>query len=56
MGVGAPAHPDHEMIDWVIGRFTPQEKKTVDEAVGRAVDAALCIMEKGVPEAQNRFN
>lgn len=56
VGVGAPAHPDHEMIDWVIGRFTPQEKKTVDEAVGRAVDAALCIMEKGVPEAQNRFN
>ena len=56
VGVGAPAHPDHEMIDWVIGRFTPQEKKTVDEAVGRAVDAALCIMEKGVSEAQNRFN
>ena len=22
VGVGAPAHPDHEMIDWVIGRFT----------------------------------
>ena len=56
VGVGAPAHPDHEMIDWVIGHFTPQEKKTVDEAVGRAVDAALCIMEKGVSEAQNRFN
>ncbi|MDE7055109.1 MAG: aminoacyl-tRNA hydrolase, partial [Oscillospiraceae bacterium] len=56
VGVGAPAHPEHEMIDWVIGHFTPQEKKTVDEAVGRAVDAALCVMEKGVSEAQNLFN
>ena len=56
VGVGAPAHPDHEMIDWVIGHFTPQERKTVDEAVGRAVDAALCVMQQGVQEAQNRYN
>lgn len=56
VGVGAPEHPEHEMIDWVIGHFSPQERKTVDEAVGRAVDAALCVMEKGVSEAQNRYN
>ena len=56
VGVGAPAHPEHEMIDWVIGHFTAQEKKAVDEAVGRAVDAAACIIEKGVGEAQNRYN
>lgn len=56
VGVGAPAHPEHEMIDWVIGHFTAQERKAVDEAIGRAVDAALCVIEKGVPEAQNRYN
>ena len=56
VGVGAPAHPEHEMIDWVIGHFTPQERKPVEEAVGRAVDAALCVMEHGVSEAQSRFN
>ena len=56
MGVGAPEHPEHEMVDWVIGGFTPAERKVVDEAVGRAVDAALCVIEKGVQEAQNRFN
>lgn len=56
VGVGAPAHPEHEMIDWVIGHFTVQEKKAVDEAVGRAVDAAACVIENGVSEAQNRYN
>lgn len=56
VGVGAPAHPEHEMIDWVIGHFAPQEKKIVDEAVSRAVDAALCVIESGVSEAQNRYN
>ncbi len=56
VGVGAPQHPEHEMVDWVIGGFTPAERKVVDEAVGRAVDAALCVIENGVQEAQNRFN
>ena len=56
VGVGAPQHPEHEMVDWVIGGFTPAERKVVDEAVGRAVDAAVCVIEKGVQEAQNRFN
>lgn len=56
VGVGAPEHPEHEMVDWVIGKFSPAEKKTVDEAVGRAVDAALCLMTHSVQEAQNRYN
>ena len=56
VGVGAPEHPDHEMIDWVIGKFSPAERKVVDEAVSRALDAALCVIERGVNEAQNRYN
>ena len=56
VGVGAPEHPEFEMVDWVIGKLSQQEKKLADEAVGRAVDAALCVIERGVQEAQNRFN
>ena len=56
VGVGAPAHPEHEMVDWVIGNFTPAEKKVVAEAVGKAADAVECLIEKGVSEAQNKFN
>lgn len=56
VGVGAPAHPEHEMVDWVIGNFTSDEKKVVEEMIGKALDAAECLIEKGVSEAQNRFN
>lgn len=56
VGVGAPAHPEHEMIDWVIGNFTPAEKTVVAEAVKRAADAAECLIANGVSEAQNQFN
>ena len=33
-----------------------EEKKVVAEAVGRAADAVECLIEKGVSEAQNKFN
>ena len=56
VGVGAPQHPEHEMVNWVIGNFTPSEKKVVNEAIGRALDAVACIISKGVQEAQNKFN
>lgn len=56
VGVGAPEHPDYQMVDWVIGGFSPAERKIADEAVSRAVDAALCVIEKGVAAAQNAYN
>ena len=36
--------------------WSAQEKKIVDEALDRALDAAECIISCGVTEAQNRFN
>lgn len=56
VGVGAPENPDCDMVNWVTGGFSPAERKVVDEAVSRAVDAALCIVEKGVAAAQNAYN
>ena len=56
IGVGAPQHPEHEMVDWVIGNFTPNEKKVVAESITKALDAVTYIIEKGVQEAQNKFN
>ena len=56
VGVGAPAHPEHEMVDWVIGNFTGEERKVVRQAVERAADAAECLIAHGVGEAQNRYN
>lgn len=56
VGVGAPEHPDYDMVDWVIGNFSAQEKKVINAALDRALDAAECIIARGVTEAQNRFN
>ena len=56
VGVGMPEHPDHEMIDWVIGKPQGEEAKTLRAALDRAAEAALCIVDEGADRAMNKFN
>jgi len=56
VGVGAKMHPEQDLADWVLSTFSPAEEKALESALERAADAALCIIDKGVPEAANRYN
>ena len=56
IGVGGKAHPDQDLADHVLSTFSASEEKALVSALERAADAALCIIDKGVPEAANRFN
>lgn len=56
IGVGAKPHPDFDLADWVLSSFSPAEDKALQSALERAADAALTVIDKGVPEAANRFN
>lgn len=56
IGVGTKPHPDQDLADWVLSGFSAKEEKDLSSALTRAVDAALCIIDHGVPEAANRFN
>ena len=56
VGVGAKAHAEQELADWVLSGFSAQEEKAVVSALERSAEAALCIIDKGVSEAANRYN
>lgn len=56
IGVGAKPHADQDLADWVLSGFSASEEKALASALDRAADAALCIIDRGVPEAANRFN
>ncbi len=56
IGVGAKAHPEQDLADWVLSTFSANEEKALQTALSAAADAALCIVEKGTTEAANRFN
>ena len=56
IGVGAKPHPDYDLANWVLSNFTASEEKDLSSALERAADAALCIIDRGVPETANRYN
>ena len=56
IGVGAKPHPDYDLANWVLSNFTASEEKDLSSALDRAADAALSIIDRGVPETANRYN
>ena len=56
IGVGAKPHPDYDLADWVLSNFSAAEEKDLVSALERSADAALSIIDRGVPETANRYN
>ena len=56
VGVGEKPHPDYDMADWVLGKFTGEDKKTITAAVKRAADAIECILAEGIDRGMGKFN
>ena len=55
--IGVDRPPDGwEVSDYVLSGFTREEIPLLKDALQRASEAALCILEKGIAEAMNRFN
>lgn len=56
IGVGAKPHPDYDLAKWVLSTFSISEEKDLLSALDRAADAALSIIDHGVPKTANRYN
>jgi PTH1 family peptidyl-tRNA hydrolase len=55
MGIDAPPPPIAGK-DYVLGRFTPDQRKQIDPAIDRATGAIITWIEKGIAPAMNEFN
>ena len=56
IGVGAKPCPEYDLADWVLGRFSAQEKKLLDPAIDRAAQAVELLLTEGIEKASSRFN
>lgn len=56
IGVGAKPDPERDLADWVLSSFSATEEKALSAALENAADAALSIIDRGVPETANRYN
>lgn len=54
--VGIGSSGGREWKDFVIGRIGSGERDVLREAVDRAADAVICILEKGIDRAMNEYN
>ena len=56
IGVGAPVHPEYDMKDFVLGRFSEEEKKVLIQTVIRVTDAVEEMIRHDAKSAMNLYN
>ncbi len=56
LGVGKKPHPDYNLADWVLSRFSQQEQKELELALENAAAAAELIVRGEIDRAMNLYN
>lgn len=54
-GLGRPT-PPMAVADYVLSRFTSEERDELERCVARSADAVECIVREGLSAAMNQFN
>jgi len=54
IGIGRPEPED--AVDYVLGRFEPEEREAVARAIDTAAEAVRCWAAEGIEPCMNRFN
>lgn len=57
VGIGRPPSGDEDdIINYVLGDFTPEESRLIEAAGAWVEDALLCLLSDGLAAAMNRYN
>ncbi len=56
IGVGKKPHPDYDLKDWVLSRFSQSENKTLSTVYENSVDAVELMVQEKTQEAMQRYN
>ncbi|MDR0918058.1 MAG: aminoacyl-tRNA hydrolase [Oscillospiraceae bacterium] len=56
IGIGDKPHPDYDLANWVLSRFTKDEFPIIEETCKKANDVINLIIKNKLPEAMNLYN
>lgn len=56
IGIGAKPNPEWDLADWVLSKFTNDERGLLNETLDKAADAALMIVRGDITKAMNIYN
>ncbi len=56
IGVGQKPHPDYDLADWVLSRFTQSEQKLMAEGVEKVLRSCEFMVQDKIDQAMNKYN
>lgn len=56
VGVGEKPHPDYDLADWVLGKFSPQDAKTLEGLFSDILPICQLMVEGRADEAMSKYN
>lgn len=56
VGVGEKPHPDYDLADWVLSKFSAKEEQDLAPALEHAAAAALMILDQSIEKAASAYN
>ena len=56
IGIGSKPHPDYDLKDWVLGKFSGEDKQKIEIAADNAVKAVSEILSRGIDSAMNKYS
>lgn len=57
IGIGDKPHPDYELADWVLSKFTKEEEKIIFESFAKVYDCIdMFLKETPIDKIQNKYN
>jgi len=56
IGIGGKPHPEMDLKDWVLGRFSKEEQTGLNQALESAAEGLRLLVSHGVERAMNRVN
>ena len=54
--MGEKPHPDYDLADWVLGRFTKEQGEALEQACSHCDDIVRLFVAGRLDEAMNRYN
>lgn len=56
IGVGQKPHPDYDLADWVLGKFSEEDLKNLDPILDNSYEAVKLIVSGKMDRAMNLYN
>ncbi len=56
VGIGQPPHKEMDLADFVLGKFSKDSQKTMEEAISKSSQAVIELIKNGVDASMQKYN